>query len=232
VSNPFQPFSGGGGGGGGGLTKAEHGALAPTEYIHTTISLIFADAAARNGYGAVADDVGKIAQQTDTGDLFILEDTAPTWVQIGGGGGVTSHLGLTNLTDAPDAGHTQLVVLAGRAGGQDVAGGTGAGEDLQLRSTTDGTKGTILADSTISVTGDVIATGEGVFGDVVLSAPVRNARWRIKEFHTHITVANEVTGLTYRMMLEPDSVAKRGLLALARLTITAVILYAILQFVS
>jgi hypothetical protein len=34
------------------------------------------------------------------------------------------------------------------------------------------------------------------------------------------------------MMLEPDSVAKRGLLALARLTITAVILYAILQFVS
>lgn len=56
-------------------------------------------------------------------------------------GGVTDHGGLTGLLDDD---HTQYALLAGRAGGQTLIGGTAAGDDLVLRSTSDATKGKVI----------------------------------------------------------------------------------------
>lgn len=54
-----------------------------------------------------------------------------------------THSSLSGLTTG-DAGHTQFVVLAGRAGGQDVQGGTAASENLTLESTAHATKGSVF----------------------------------------------------------------------------------------
>lgn len=58
------------------------------------------------------------------------------------------HTSLTNLTTG-DAGHTQFALLAGRAGGQTLNGGTAASENLILDSTAHATKGKIRAKSGI-----------------------------------------------------------------------------------
>lgn len=60
-----------------------HGRVTRVQGIHTSISYIYADAAGRSGAsGFVADDVGKIAYQTDTSTYWFLESTTPTWAQI------------------------------------------------------------------------------------------------------------------------------------------------------
>lgn len=53
-----------------------------------------------------------------------------------------THNTLSGLTSG-DAGHTQFVVLAGRAGGQIVQGGTASSEHLTLESTSNATKGKV-----------------------------------------------------------------------------------------
>ncbi len=53
-------------------------------------------------------------------------------------GGVTDHGVLGGLTDDD---HTQYALLAGRIGGQSLIGGTGAGDTLTLRATSDGLAG-------------------------------------------------------------------------------------------
>ena len=51
-----------------------------------------------------------------------------------------SHAGLSGLTSG-DAGHSQFALLAGRAGGQSLIGGTASGENLNFESTSNVTKG-------------------------------------------------------------------------------------------
>lgn len=58
-----------------------------------------------------------------------------------GGAGVTDHGALTGLSDDD---HTQYLLLAGRSGGQVATGGTGSGDDLTIRSTTNATKGDVI----------------------------------------------------------------------------------------
>ena len=53
------------------------------------------------------------------------------------------HTTIANLTTG-DAGHTQFAMLAGRAGGQAIQGGTAASENLTLESTAHATKGSVL----------------------------------------------------------------------------------------
>lgn len=71
-------------------------------------------------------------------------------------------VGVTSLTfAAPDHNklgnlatgdvHTQYAFLAGRSGGQVLIGGTAAGDDLTLRSTSNATRGTIFADDPIEL---------------------------------------------------------------------------------
>ncbi len=70
--------------------------------------------------------------------------TGSTWLSLstgGGGAGVTDHGALTGLSDDD---HTQYALLAGRSGGQIVTGGTAAGDDLTIRSTTNISKGDII----------------------------------------------------------------------------------------
>lgn len=54
----------------------------------------------------------------------------------------TAHSSLTGLTSGDD--HTQYALLAGRAGGQTLIGGTAASNSLTLQSTSNGTKGKII----------------------------------------------------------------------------------------
>lgn len=62
-------------------------------------------------------------------------------------GGTLDHgLALTGLLDDD---HTQYALLVGRAGGQILIGGTGAGDDLTLESTSHATKGSIFAQAPI-----------------------------------------------------------------------------------
>lgn len=57
-----------------------------------------------------------------------------------------AHSSISGLTTG-DAGHTQFALLAGRAGGQSLIGGTASGESLDLDSTAHATKGFIQAKS-------------------------------------------------------------------------------------
>lgn len=64
-----------------------------------------------------------------------------------------THSSLSGLTTS-DAGHTQFALLAGRAGGQTLKGGTAASESLTLESTDHATKGSILFSSNAKPTTD------------------------------------------------------------------------------
>lgn len=81
-----------------------------------------------------------------------------------GGGGVTDHGALTGLSDDD---HTQYLLLAGRSGGQVATGGTGSGDDMTIRSTTNATKG------------DVIMQDQG--GNVILGGGELPAELRFQE---------------------------------------------------
>ena len=56
--------------------------------IHRAQSLEYANAAARTGAtGLTADDVGRVAHQTDNDSFWLLTDHSPvTWLELGGGG--------------------------------------------------------------------------------------------------------------------------------------------------
>lgn len=70
----------------------------------------------------------------------------------------SDHGALTGLSDDD---HTQYALLLGRSGGTTIYGGTGAGDDLTLSSTSHGTKGTVNvgeAGGTVTVLGQEVFT--------------------------------------------------------------------------
>jgi len=75
------------------------------------------------------------------GRVFTFNGSVPTgvWEQSSGVG--TAHSSLSGLTTGDD--HTQYAKVAGRSSGQTLQGGTGAGENLVLESTSSGTKGDV-----------------------------------------------------------------------------------------
>lgn len=75
------------------------------------------------------------------------------WVAQAVNNATIVHNTLAGLTDG-DAGHTQFAFLAGRSGGQLLNGGTASGENLTLESTSNATKGLVLASSTFAPTTD------------------------------------------------------------------------------
>lgn len=93
--------------------------------------------------------------------------SAPTWYTPTYG--ATDHGALTGLTDDD---HTIYSLLAGRATGQTITGGTAASDKLTLRSTSNGTKGQVYLDETTPSTSTtsgalVVAGGVGVAGKLV-----------------------------------------------------------------
>ena len=75
--------------------------------------------------------------------------------ELAASGGITDHGALTGLGDDD---HTQYVLLAGRGGGQTLMGGTAAGDDLNLRSTSNATKGQVIVGD---AAGNVDISGAG-----------------------------------------------------------------------
>jgi len=55
--------------------------------IHRIHNFEYADASERTGASVDGYDIGKVARQLDDDTYYILTDTAPTWLQLGGGGG-------------------------------------------------------------------------------------------------------------------------------------------------
>ena len=84
-----------------------------------------------------------------------------------------SHSSLSGLTTG-DAGHTQFALLAGRAGGQSLVGGTASGEALTLESTSDATKGAIQVKDNLRPFTDASYTTEWAGTDLGGSA----RRWK------------------------------------------------------
>lgn len=69
----------------------------------------------------------------------------PTWAAAPG---VTDHGALTGLSDDD---HPIYALLAGRSGGQTLKGGTGSGDDLELQSTSNATKGDIYLNGALKL---------------------------------------------------------------------------------
>ncbi len=76
------------------------------------------------------------------GDTLFYDSVNSVWLANHPDTEIT-HSELSGLTTT-DAGHTQFVMLAGRAGGQTIQGGTAASENLVLESTSHATKGSVL----------------------------------------------------------------------------------------
>lgn len=151
---------------------AQARAAAPTE-----IAAIVADGLPLAEFRAVAtfilqstnngsNTVACYARTDGSGNDFIDFRVTQT-TTIGSG---AAHGGLSGLGNDD---HTQYTLLAGRAGGQTLIGGSAASENLALSSTSDATKGEIQLDSktvitkgTTGVALDVIL-GAGINGDMV-----------------------------------------------------------------
>lgn len=93
------------------------------------------------------------------------------------------HDELGNLTSG-DAGHTQFVMLAGRAGGQIIQGGTAANEDVVLESTSHATKGYVKTKDVLAPFTD--ASYAGSWSGVDIGSPTFNFR--------HIHTKGELKG--------------------------------------
>jgi hypothetical protein len=81
------------------------------------------------------------------GDALFFDSVNSVWLASVPDTEVT-HNAISGLTTG-DAGHTQFAMLAGRAGGQTIQGGTAASENLTLESTAHATKGNVLTKDTL-----------------------------------------------------------------------------------
>jgi len=86
-----------------------------------------------------ADDAPALGASQD-GYALTWDNASGAFVATALSAGVTDHGALTGLT--PDDDHTQYALLAGRAGGQTLYGGTAANEDLTLEATSNATRTT------------------------------------------------------------------------------------------
>ena len=96
-------------------------------------------------------------QAAQNGDSLFYDSVNGVWLASAPDSEI-SHPTLSNLTIG-DAGHTQFAMLAGRAGGQTIQGGTGVGENLVLESTSNATKGNILVSDTLRSDSDATFSG-------------------------------------------------------------------------
>src|SRR5581483_10457860 len=78
---------------------------------------------------------------TDLSGVTSDQHHAKSHTHNGDGSGTVAHASLSNLTSDD---HSIYALLTGRSGGQTLIGGTGAGENLSLRSTAHATKGKIF----------------------------------------------------------------------------------------
>ncbi len=98
-----------------------------------------------------------------TNDPIVINTTALTFTQLGGGG---DHGALSGLSDDD---HTQYALLAGRSGGQTLKGDTAVGGDLELQSTAHATRGVVKVVDSLNAQKSLIlsnAVTDTLTGDV------------------------------------------------------------------
>jgi hypothetical protein len=101
---------------------------------------------------AVGTLIGKIIIQKSASSFTSIESA---FTQTFEGTTVSDHGALAGLTDDD---HTQYALLAGRSGGQTIYGGTGAGDGITLRTTSNATKGSYILPE-LTTNGAVITSG-------------------------------------------------------------------------
>lgn len=131
-------------------------------------------------------------------------DPAGTITITAASGGVTDHGALTGLGDDD---HAQYAMLAGRGGGQTVRGGTAAGENLTLESTSHATKGRVYLTSKIyadGATGMLVLTNGGSTislsnsnYDLLIISPIATAQFRMTAWINDIYFENTADGILY-----------------------------------
>jgi hypothetical protein len=123
-------------------------------------------------------------QPAQAGDALFYDAVSGTWLASVPDTEIT-HSTLSGLTTG-DAGHTQFALLAGRAGGQSLVGGTAASENLTFDSTAHATKGLIQFSSPLAPTttasfssswsGTDIGTSSKFFRDVYTKGEFKGLR--------------------------------------------------------
>ena len=120
-------------------SNATKGNIVALDNIDARKYIQFTDIAApSNG----SNGTGRLYKKTGNDGLFWLPDSGGAEIDVTTSGGVTDHGLLSGLGDDD---HTQYVLLAGRSGGQTIIGSTLASEALTLESTSNATKGDIVA---------------------------------------------------------------------------------------
>lgn len=90
---------------------------------------------------------GDVTLNADAVAILQYDGTSTKWRLAGTSGGTAiAHSSLTGLTSGDD--HTQYALLAGRSGGQTLIGGTAAGNNLTLKSTSNASKGSVIIQGT------------------------------------------------------------------------------------
>lgn len=145
------------------LTTDVTGDLPYTNLAQSTIGVLGKAVTGAAGDLAIIapNNPGQLLQTNVDGDI--------TW-------GTYAHGSLTGLTTGDS--HTQYTLLAGRSGGQTLVGGTAAGDDLTLNSTSNATKGQVdlqtgggavtVGGSTLTTAGTAFqVSGSGLSGPLV-----------------------------------------------------------------
>lgn len=123
-------------------------------------------------------------QLAQSGDSLFYDSTSGTW--LASAPDTEIQHGLISGVTTGDAGHTQFVMLSGRAGGQTIQGGTANGQDLTLESTSASTKGQIklkdnvvpssTAQFTTSWSGTDIGSSTLKFNNLFISGEAKGLR--------------------------------------------------------
>lgn len=127
---------------------------------------------------------GAWTQSLKTSLLGLLPSTTP------GGGAITDHGALFGLTDDD---HTQYPLLAGRAGGQTIKGGTAASEDLVLQSGDHATRGDVECVDNLKLDKTV---GFDAFVSVSSSSGTLTIDWKNGNWHK-TTLTENITTVTF-----------------------------------
>lgn len=149
----------------GGNDASSEGAGITVERTAVNAALIHADASATKfragAAGSEVDLVGTSSTQSLTNKTIVAASNTITTAASGNLAATELNAALAELQDSidnidhgaigglSDDDHTQYALLAGRATGQTLKGGTASGEDLTLMSTADATKGQILFGSSV-----------------------------------------------------------------------------------
>jgi len=100
-------------------------------------------------------------QAAQAGDALFYDGISGTWLASA----PDSEISHSNLSDLGNDDHSQYLLLAGRVGGQSIIGGSDAGDDLTLESSSNATKGHIFTKDTFAPFTDASYSGGWVGSD-------------------------------------------------------------------